>query len=57
LLLCFGVGLSFYYLFDLKSFATPYLFSAIPQLDVLIYPPIFVLLVDAMHGFILRAEG
>jgi len=54
---CFAVGLSVGYLFDLKSMTMPYLFSAFPQLDVLIYPPIFVLLVDAMHGFVLRAEG
>lgn len=57
LLVCFGVGLSLGYLLNLRSITTPYLFSAFPQLDVLIYPPIFVLLVDAMHGFILRAEG
>lgn len=57
LIACFAVGLSVGYLFDLKSFTTPYLFSAFPQPDVLIYPPIFVLLVDTMHGFVLRAEG
>lgn len=57
LVACFAVGLTVGYAFDLKSLTTPYLFSAFPQLDVVIYPPIFVLLVDAMHGFVLRAEG
>ncbi len=57
LIACFALGLTVGYVFELRSLTTTYLFSASPQIDVLLYPPIFVLLVDTMHGFVLRAEG
>jgi hypothetical protein len=56
IVVCFAVGLTIGYFFQLRSFTEPYLFSAFPQIDVLFYPPIFVLVVDAMHGFVLRSE-
>ncbi|MBK9527109.1 MAG: J domain-containing protein [Acidobacteria bacterium] len=49
----FGVG----YGLDLKpSITAPYLFSEFPQIDILLFPPIFVLLVDSIHGLILNLE-
>jgi hypothetical protein len=55
--ICFAVGLGIGYFFQLRSFTEPYLFSAFPQVDVLLFPPIFVLVVDAMHGFVLKSEA
>ncbi len=57
LVVCYGLGLVIGYLVELRSPMTPLLFSAFPQIDVLLYPPIFVLIVDTVHGFILKAEG
>lgn len=57
LVVCFGVGLTIGYFFQLKSVIEPYLFSSFPQIDVLMYPPIFVLVVDAMHGIALKSEA
>lgn len=53
----FGVGLAIGYGLDMKSITMPNLFSEFPQVDVLLYPPIFVLLVDAVHSIILKAES
>ena len=53
---CFAVGLTLGYVFELKSLTYPYLFSASLQPDILLYPPIFVLLVDTMHGFVLQTD-
>lgn len=50
-------GLTIGYGLDMRSVSMSYLFSASPQLDILIYPPIFVLIVDAIHGLILTAEN
>jgi hypothetical protein len=50
-------GLSIGYGLDLRSAINPRLFSDFPQMDVLIFPPIFVLVVDAVHGFILNIES
>lgn len=55
--LCVAAGLTVGYGLGLRSTSMPYLFSAAPQLDILLYPPIFVLIVDAIHGLILTAEG
>lgn len=55
--ICFAAGLAISYGFQFKSLTEPYLFSAVPQIDLLIYPPIFVLIVDLMHGFALRSEA
>ena len=52
-----GAGLAIGYGLDLRSAMNPRLFSDFPQIDVLILPPIFVLVVDAVHGFILNVEG
>lgn len=53
----FGIGFGVGYGFDLKpSITAPYLFSEFPQIDILLYPPIFVLLVDSIHGLILNLE-
>jgi hypothetical protein len=57
IVICFGLGLTIGYVFELRSLTEPYLFSAFPQIDVLFFPPIFVLVVDAMHGFLLRSEA
>jgi len=57
IVVCFGIGLTIGYVFQLRSLTSPYLFSAVPQLDMLFYPPIFVLIVDRMHGMILRGES
>lgn len=54
---CVGAGLGIGYGLGLSSVSMPYLFSASPQLDVVLYPPIFVLIVDAIHALILTAEG
>jgi curved DNA-binding protein CbpA len=56
IVICFGLGLTIGYVLELRSLTEPYLFSAFPQVDVLFFPPIFVLVVDAMHGFLLRSE-
>lgn len=53
----FGIGFAIGYGLELRSVSMPYLFSQFPQIDVLLYPPIFVLLVDLVHGFILSVEG
>jgi hypothetical protein len=50
-------GLSLGYAFSPRSVTYPYLFQSFPQIDVLLYPPIFVLVVDTVHGLILTAEG
>jgi hypothetical protein len=42
--------------FELKS-PSGFLFYDGPSVDVLLFPPIFVLLVDAVHRIILHAEG
>ena len=53
----FGIGFGVGYGLDLKpSITAPYLFSEFPQIDILLYPPIFVLLVDSIHGLILNLE-
>ena len=54
---CVGAGLGTGYGFGMTSISMPYLFSHWPQLDILLYPPIFVLIVDAVHGLILTADG
>ena len=53
LVLCIGIGFAVGYGLDLRSVAKPYLFSRFPQVDVLIFPPIFVLIVDTVHSLIL----
>ncbi len=50
-------GLTLGYAMDLRSALNPNLFSPFPQVDVFLYPPIFVLIVDAVHGFILNVES
>lgn len=50
---CIGIGFAFGYGLDLRSVSMPYLFSKFPQVDVLIFPPIFALLVDTIHSLIL----
>ena len=57
IVVCFGVGLALGYSIEMKSITTPYLFSASLQPDLLFYPPIFVLLVDTMHGFVLQGDA
>lgn len=54
---CVGAGLGMGYGLGMTSVSMPYLFSKWPQLDILLYPPIFVLIVDAVHGLILTADG
>lgn len=54
----FGIGFGVGYGLELKpSITAPYLFSEFPQVDILLYPPIFVLLVDSIHGLILNLES
>jgi hypothetical protein len=50
-----GIGFAIGYGLDLRSVSMPYLFSKFPQVDVLIFPPIFALLVDSVHNLILGA--
>ncbi len=53
----FAIGFGVGYGLELKpSITAPYLFSQSPQIDILLYPPIFVLLVDSIHGLILNLE-
>lgn len=53
---CFGLGLTLGYLFQFRSFTSPYIFSSLPKIDMVVYPPIFVLLVDLMLGLVLGRE-
>ncbi len=55
--LALAAGLTAGYGLELRSVMNPRLFSAFPQVDVLIFPPIFVLIVDAVHAFILNIES
>ncbi|MGH9949234.1 MAG: J domain-containing protein [Pyrinomonadaceae bacterium] len=55
--ICFAVGLGIGFSLEVKSFTTPYLFSPSLTLDMLLFPPIFVLIVAAMHELVLKAEG
>jgi hypothetical protein len=52
-----AAGLSIGYALELRSALNPRLFSDFPQVDVIIFPPIFVLVVDAIHGFMLNVES
>lgn len=52
----FGLGFAVGYGFELSSVSMPFLFSRSPQVDILLYPPIFVLVVDLVHGLILHSE-
>jgi DnaJ domain len=52
---CISAGFAVGYGLDLRSVSMPYLFSRFPQVDVLIFPAIFTLLVDTVHGLILSA--
>lgn len=52
-----GLGLALGYAVSGRSVYMPYLFSTFPQIDILLYPPIFVLIVDGVHSLILTAEG
>jgi hypothetical protein len=52
---CIGIGFAIGYGLDLRSVSMPYLFSKFPQVDVLIFPPIFALLVDTIHSLILSS--
>ena len=55
IIICIGIGFAVGYGLDLRSVSMPYLFSKFPQVDILMFPPIFVLIVDAVHGLILSA--
>ena len=55
IVVCIGVGFAVGYGLDLRSVSMPYLFSKFPQVDVLIFPPIFALLVDTVHNLILSS--
>jgi hypothetical protein len=55
IVICLGLGFSIGYGLDLRSVTRPYLFSPFPQVDVLIFPPIFALIVDSIHGLILSS--
>ncbi len=57
IVIALAAGLTVGYGLDLRSVTNPRLFSDFPQVDVLLYPPIFVLIVDAVHGFILNVES
>lgn len=52
----FALGFAISYGLDLSS-VKPYLFARNPTVDVVLYPPIFVLLVDIVHGLVLSYEG
>lgn len=57
IIVCILGGLAIGYGLGLTSVSMPYLFSASPQVDIFLFPPIFVLVVDAIHGLILTAEA
>jgi len=57
LAVCFFLGLAIGYGFEFKAFTTPYLFASGLTVDMLLLPPIFVLIVDVVHGLVLKAEG
>ena len=52
---CIGIGFAVGYGLDLRSVSMPYLFSQYPQVDVLMFPPIFALLVDTIHNLLVGA--
>jgi hypothetical protein len=52
---CIGIGFAVGYGLDLRSVSMPYLFSQYPQVDVLMFPPIFALLVDTSHNLLVGA--
>lgn len=54
---CFFAGLAIGYGFEFRSFTSPYLFASGLTVDMVLFPPIFVLLVDLVHGLVLKAEG
>lgn len=58
LFVCIGVGWVIGdYLELFIAAARPTFFSSAPRLEFILYPPIFVLCVDAMHAFATRLEG
>ncbi len=54
---CVAGGLALGYWLGLTSISMPYLFAPRPTVDILLYPPMFVLLVAFVHRLILTAEG
>ena len=54
----FAIGLAMGYGLDQRWMASTYLFKDFPDFlgDAVLLPPIFVLVVDAMHGLVLRAD-
>jgi len=55
----FALGLAVGYGIDHRWMASNYLFKDFPDFlgDALLLPPIFVLMVDALHGLVLRTEA
>jgi hypothetical protein len=56
-MICLGVGILIGTQIDLVSSSMPFMFSARLGPEFIFYPPIFVLFVDLMHSFALRADG
>lgn len=54
---CFGAGYAIGYGLGLSSVSMPYLFSQKLQIDVIVFPPIFALLVDTVHNLILGSSN
>lgn len=52
----FGIGLVIGNFVDFTNVSVPTMFSQGLKLEFIFYPPIFVLLVDAMHGFASRVD-
>ncbi|HXF42954.1 MAG TPA: J domain-containing protein [Pyrinomonadaceae bacterium] len=55
-LLSLGAGLLLGSYLDFKSVISPNLFAHGIKFDLILYPPIFVLLVDLIHGFASRSD-
>jgi hypothetical protein len=56
-LVCLGTGILIGSQIDFVSVSMPTLFSPRLGLEFVLYPPIFVLLVDLVHTFAFRADG
>lgn len=54
--LSFGIGLLIGDFIDLSNVSMPAMFAHNLKLEFIFYPPIFVLFVDAMHGFASRVD-
>ncbi|MEJ7624199.1 MAG: J domain-containing protein [Pyrinomonadaceae bacterium] len=53
---CLGLGTAIFYISGFRSVINPLLFSTYPSPDIVLFPPIFVLIVDLIHGLLLNYD-